>query len=132
MKPTNLKLYNEIKERIYKEQPKHSLYRSARIIREYKKEGGIFEGEKSNNINQWFNEKWISLNDYINDKIIPCGSDKVNKEYYPLCRPLKIAQKMTKPQILKLLKEKDKLKEKPLQTEKILKTKRFNINKENK
>ncbi len=36
-KPTDPKLYQKIKEKIYKEQPKHSAYRSGRLVSEYKR-----------------------------------------------------------------------------------------------
>ena len=35
--PTNMKLYNQVKEEIYKKYPKHSAYRSGLLVQEYKK-----------------------------------------------------------------------------------------------
>ncbi|HEY9705367.1 MAG TPA: DUF5872 domain-containing protein [Allocoleopsis sp.] len=129
--PKDKDLYNEIKEQIYKEQPKHSLYRSARIQKEYQERGGTYEDEPlpEMNIKKWFNQNWISLNDYLRDKTVPCGSTDTEKLYneYPLCRAEAIAEKLTKPQIKLMIKEKNKLKNKPLKTETIIKSKRLNI-----
>jgi hypothetical protein len=132
-KPADPELYQEVKEEIYKEQPKHSLYRSARIQKEYQEKGGEYLGSKTDGIPKWFNEKWISLNDYIRGEILPCGSSNTEKKYdeYPLCRPLNIAKKLGKENIKKMIKEKDKLKEKTLTTAKVLKTDKFNINDKN-
>jgi DNA adenine methylase len=47
-----------------------------------------------------------------------------------LCRPLKIAKKLGRPKILEMLKVKDDLKEKPLITEKLFNTDKFNIQKD--
>ena len=82
------------------------------------------------NIKRWFEQNWISLNDYYHNKsIVPCGSsdtkDKFNE--YPLCRPLAIAESLTKEQMKKMIDEKNKLGNKSLITEKLLKTKKFNI-----
>jgi hypothetical protein len=130
-KPINQELYNEIKEKVYKEQPKHSLYRSARIQKEYKERGGTYDDEElpEMNIEKWFNQKWISLNDFLRDKQVPCGSVDTEKLYseYPLCRPLAIAQELTKPQIKEMIKEKTKIKSKPLKTAKVIGSKRLNI-----
>jgi hypothetical protein len=130
--PTNKKLYEKIKSEVYEDQPKHSLYRSARIAKEYKKAGGEYEEDDKKpdmNINKWFNQRWISINDFVRGKIIRCGASDTQKKYreYPLCRPLKIAELLTKQQMKKLIKEKDKLKEKPLLTKKVLDTDKYNI-----
>lgn len=127
-KPLNQELYNEIKEKVYREQPRHSLYRSARIQKEYKERGGTYDDEELPNMNikKWFKQQWISLNDYLNDNIVPCGNSKI-EDSYPLCRPLAIAEKLTKPEIREMIKEKQKLKSKPLKTEKIIGSKRLNI-----
>lgn len=128
-KPEDLNLYNDIKKEIYTKNPKHSLYRSAQIVKEYKKQGGEFENEDNNNkmnIPLWLKQKWITLNDYLKGNIVPCGQSKIENEY-PLCRPLEIAKKLNKTQIKKMIKEKQELQEKPLITKKILKTDKFNI-----
>lgn len=161
--PVDKILYDKIKKRIYKEQPNHSLYRSARIVKEYKKAGGEYEyvkkskssrssknNSKNNSVNRsiknnkskskskskkemniplWFNQKWISINDYIRGNIKPCGSTDTFVLYkeYPLCRPLQIAKSLSNKELKKMINEKNKLKKKPLITQKILGTDKFNI-----
>jgi hypothetical protein len=130
-KPTNIKLYNKIKEEVYKKNPKHSLFRSALIVKLYKNLNGKYEGESPKmNINKWFKQNWVSIPDYYYEgKIIPCGSSNTESKYgtYPLCRPLKIVKSLERPQLKKMIEEKNKLKEKPLKTKKVLGTDKFNI-----
>jgi site-specific DNA-cytosine methylase len=130
-KPKDIKLYESIKEKVYEEQPKHSLYRSARIAKEYKKAGGEYtnDDKPKMNINKWFNQKWISLNDSLRGDSIPPRNSYTQKKYdeYPLCRPLAIAELLTKTQMKKMIKEKNKLEEKQLITKKVLDNDKFNI-----
>ena len=131
-KPTNQKLYNEIKKRIYYENPKHSLFRSALLVKEYKDKGGEYDDESKPdmNINKWFEQNWISLNDYYHNKSkVPCGSSNTEMKFneYPLCRPLKIAESLTQEQMKKMIDEKNKLGKKHLITKDILGTDEFNI-----
>lgn len=131
-KPINEKLYNEVKEEIYKKYPKHSLFRSAMIVKEYKKRGGKYKSDNKNNkldIKKWFKQKWISLNDYLRGDIIKCGDSDTKKKFneYPLCRPQKIAEMLTDEQIKKMIKKKNKLKEKQLKTEEVLGDNKFNV-----
>ena len=131
-KPENMKLYNQVKNEIIKSQPKHSLFRSARIQKEYKSKNGTYTNDKPENtgIKGWMKSEWISLNDFFHDgNIVPCGSSNTEQKYgeYPLCRPLEIAKKLGRKQILTMIEAKDILKEKPLKTEKVLHTKKYNI-----
>lgn len=135
--PKNKKLYEQVKKKVYEEIPKHSLYRSAIIQKEYQKQGGTYTKTKSDNnkmnIEKWFKQDWISLNDYVRGNIVACGANNAKKyNEYPLCRPKAIAEQLTKTQIKKMIKEKTKIKEKPLKTEKVLKTKKYNIKPTNK
>jgi hypothetical protein len=134
-RPKNKKLYDTIKDKVYKDQPKHSLFRSARIQKEYKDAGGTYIGDKPGDkggLKGWFDAKWISANDYVRGDIVPCGSARTEENYgeYPLCRPLKTAKKLGKEKLEKMIKVKDDLEEKPLLTEKVLGTKRYNVTKE--
>jgi len=87
--PTNKKLYEQVKkEADAKFLAPTSAYKSAWIIREYKKRNGTFENPKpkdnSTGLKRWFREKWVDLNRPGE----ACGrksSDLTNK--YPLCRP---------------------------------------------
>jgi hypothetical protein len=58
--PKNKKLYDEVKEEIYKKYPKHSAYRSGLLVQEYKRRGGTYDGEEkqTEGLNRWFAEKW--------------------------------------------------------------------------
>jgi len=129
--PTNKMLYDAVKKDIYEKYPKHSLFRSALIVKKYKELGGEYkEKKKESKLDKWFNEKWISVNDYHYDKkIIPCGSSDTKAKFnqYPLCRPLEIVKKLSHNQMQKLMDEKNKLGKKHLITEKVLKTKKFNV-----
>jgi len=129
--PANKQLYEKVKNEVYKKYPKHSLYRSALMVKLYKAEGGTYkDGEpKEMNIKKWFKQNWISLNDWLRGQEVKCGNSDTQKKYneYPLCRPKAIAEKLSKPQIIDMIKEKNKLKEKPLKTEKVIKSKKLNI-----
>jgi len=127
--PKDKKLYDEIKEEIYAKNPKHSLFRSAQIAKEYKRRGGEWETKKTDfGIRKWFKQQWVTLNDlYHKNQIVPCGSSDTIEKYgeYPLCRPLELAKKIGKEKIGKMLSKKKG--PEPLQTKKILGTDRFNI-----
>lgn len=58
--PKNKKLYEKVKKEIYKKIPKHSAYRSGLIVKEYKKRGGTYIGDKPINkgLDRWFKEDW--------------------------------------------------------------------------
>lgn len=136
--PKDKKLYDKIKKKIYEDIPKHSLYRSAIIQKEYKKQGGEYIKKKSNNenmnIKKWFKQDWLSINDYVRGKKnIECGNNNASKySEYPLCRPRSIIELLNIDQLKKMINEKNKLKNKPLKTEKILNTKKYNIKSTNK
>ena len=129
--PTNKILYDAVKKDTYEKYPKHSLFRSALIVKKYKELGGTYKEKKQESkIDKWFNQKWISVNDYSHNKaIVPCGSSDTKAKFnqYPLCRPLEIVKKLSDAQIEKMIDEKNKLGKKHLITEKVLKTKKFNI-----
>ena len=68
--PTDEKLYNTVKKKIYKEQPKHSAYRSGKVVKEYKKRftkkygkrKSPYKGKqtKKRGLSRWFSEKWVN------------------------------------------------------------------------
>lgn len=127
--PSNMELYNKVKKDVYKRIPKHSLYRSAIIQKEYQDKGGEYKGQKEDDIGKWMAQKWISLNDYVRGDIVKCGQSNTQEKFkeYPLCRPLAIAKKLNKNQIKKMIIEKNKLEEKQLKTADILGTDKYNI-----
>ena len=53
MKPSDSKLYNKIKKRIYKKNPIHSAYRSGLLVKTYKKQ----YAKKYGNVNFLIREK---------------------------------------------------------------------------
>jgi serine/threonine protein kinase len=106
---------------------KSGIYRSSWIVREYKKRGGKYIGNKPKNsgLKRWYKEKWVDLNRPIKDKsgkIIDyekCGrTDTISLSKYPVCRPSKRINKKTpktytelnKKSISKAKKEKSKVK----------------------
>jgi hypothetical protein len=127
--PSNPDLYEKIKQEVYKENPTHSLFRSAQVVKRYKEAGGTYVGGKtSDGIRNWFKSNWISVNDlYHANKIVPCGSSDTEKKYgeYPLCRPEEIAKKLSKDAMRKMIERKDKLKHDTLVTEKVLHTDKY-------
>jgi hypothetical protein len=66
MTPTNQKLYDTIKIKIYKKYPKHSAYRSGLLVKAYKKAfkgpGQPYKGKKPKvtGLTRWFKEDWKS------------------------------------------------------------------------
>jgi hypothetical protein len=129
--PTDAKLYDKVKKYVYGKMPKHSLYRSAHIQKLYKEMGGTYTGKQENNIKGWMTEEWLNLNDFVRGKITKCGEGDTMKQYgeYKLCRPRKIAEQIPKSDIKLMIKEKNKIKNKPLLTSKILGTTKYNIKK---
>ena len=81
------KLYLEVKKEIVKKMPKSSAYRSGLIVKEYKKRGGSYRGQKKGGgLTSWFQkEKWVNVLEYLNGKIVRCSSDKYDAS---ACRPL--------------------------------------------
>ena len=72
--PTNKKLYEEVKEEIYKKYPNHSAYRSGLLVQEYKRRGGTYEGteKQTEGLNRWMKEQWTNQRGEIGYK---CKSD---------------------------------------------------------
>lgn len=128
--PEDKKLYEKIKSKVYSEYPKHSAYRSMMIVKKYKDAGGKYKDGGEKKTTKWLGQKWSSVNDYYHDdKIVKCGNSNTEEKFneYPLCRPLSIIEKLSKPQMKVLIDEKNKLKEKHLSTSNLLKTNKFNI-----
>ena len=59
-RPANQELYDKVKKEIYAKHPKHSAYRSALLVKEYKQRGGRYKGTKDSKqgLARWFDEKW--------------------------------------------------------------------------
>lgn len=109
--PTNLKLYNQVKNEVklkFKKWP--SAYASGFLVQEYKKRGGTYKlksqsktktqstkrsRSKINPLSRWYKEQWIDVC-HLPD-IVPCGRETTGKDNrdYPYCRPLKKINKNT-------------------------------------
>lgn len=83
----NKELYEKVKKEITAKMPKSSAYRSGLIVREYKKRGGTYKGEKKGGgLTSWFEkEKWVNVEQFLKGKIIPCSSRDFDTS---ACRPL--------------------------------------------
>jgi hypothetical protein len=68
-----------------------SAYKSAWIVAEYKRRGGVYiEDNAPRGLTRWFKEKWVDLERPSNDGKThqPCGRRRATtKGTYPLCRP---------------------------------------------
>ena len=79
-KPSNINLYNKIKQEAESIYIKPSAYKSGWIVKEYKRRGGKYKGTKTDNgLTRWFLEDW---------------KDVGNKDY-PVYRPTKRINKET-------------------------------------
>lgn len=67
--PKDQKLYDKIKEEVYKKYPIHSAYRSGLLVKSYKEayekkyqSKDAYQGRKEGNepLTNWFNEKWLN------------------------------------------------------------------------
>lgn len=122
--PLNKELYDKIKEDIYTKYPKHSIYRSMMISREYQKSGGKYKDKKPkiSLTEQWLNDKWVSANDWLHNKeLILCGSSNTQKKFneYPLCYTKKRLMTFTDEELRTLIKNKNILHSKHLMTKKM-------------
>lgn len=79
--PINQKLYDEVKKEADNKYKKPSAYKSSWIVKEYKKRGGTYSGEKTKDgLTRWHKEQWESIS-------------KPNE--YPVYRPTKKISKDT-------------------------------------
>lgn len=129
-KPADQALYQRVKaEADRKFLAPTSIYKSAWIVAEYKRRGGLYEQSRQKNqgLTRWFNEEWVNLNRPIKDKTgkvvryEECGrKEATTKGTYPLCRPLhritkdtpKTLSELSVKSVEKAKKEKQKVKEK--------------------
>jgi len=100
-KPLDMNLYNKVKniaKKKFKVWP--SAYASGWMVKEYKRRGGSYSGQKSDKgLQRWFREEWINVCEL--PKKVKCGRPNTNlknwKRDYPYCRPIyKITHKTPK------------------------------------
>jgi hypothetical protein len=67
--PTDRALYQQVKARIYNQNPTHSAYRSGMMVKAYKKDFGKKYGSsrspyigqrREGSLSRWFKEKWVN------------------------------------------------------------------------
>ena len=60
--PLDMKLYNEIKDRVWKMYEKSSAYRSGMLVKLYREAGGKYSGDKDKDdgLSRWYRERWMS------------------------------------------------------------------------
>lgn len=67
-----------------------SAYRSMAIVRDYKRHGGKYTGDRPSvrnrpsGVTKWLREQWIVVSDFLRGKVTPCGSTKRRSH---ACRP---------------------------------------------
>jgi hypothetical protein len=98
--PRDPELYEEVKQKVIRDQPQTSVYRSMRIQKEYKEAYALQHGEKgdpyvgrnfskSRGTERWLDEEWINVRTWIETgKRVPCGST-ASTGRYATCRPWK-------------------------------------------
>ena len=103
--PAKKKLYEKVKDEIYKKYPKHSAYRSGLLVKSYKEAGGVYKGKKKEDegLSRWFDEKWSNQRGGT-------GYKHSNDVYRPTVRVNKNTpttfKELTKEQIKNAMKEK--------------------------
>ena len=92
MTPLNITLYNSVKskaKRKFKVWP--SAYASGWLVKEYKRLGGKYKGDKSRSkstgLGRWYAEKWVDVCKL--PRRVSCGRKKSSRRGYPYCRPSK-------------------------------------------
>lgn len=97
---TNPKLYKQVKADADKKfLAPTSVYKSAWIVAEYKRRGGVYEDDGAKRgLTQWFKEEWVDLERPKKDKkgYEACGRPVASaRGTYPACRPSKRVAKDT-------------------------------------
>jgi hypothetical protein len=85
-KPNNPELYEEVKKKVIQRYTnKRSPFVSGAIVKEYKREGGTFTGNRDNTkLRRWFKEKWVNVNPIVGKE----------KDQYAFFRPtVKVSDK---------------------------------------
>jgi len=125
----NKNLYKKAKTEADKVYKRPSAYKSMFISKKYKELGGKYKNNSINNskLDIWRSEKWMSVKDYLEGKIIPCGSPSIGRN---ACRPTVKINKDTPLTIQELIKKHGKTKLKEIVNKKIKNMdKRINWNK---
>jgi hypothetical protein len=126
-------LYAKVSEKIRKEQPKNSAYRSMRISTTYEKEfhkkhpnQNAFVGKntRKKGIRRWIDEEWINVGHYMKTgERIPCGTTAETGSY-SACRPWKRITKETPKTLKGLITSKKNVIRKNVATKRIVKSRK--------
>lgn len=111
----NSKEYKRAKQEADEVYEKHSAYKSMFITKRYMELTNKKLPSTSSSTRRWLDEKWISVGDYLDGKIVACGSSAVNSG----CRPLIRITKDTPITIEEVIKKHGKRKIRTLSNKKI-------------
>ena len=120
--PINKVLYASVKrEANQKFLAPTSAYKSGWIVKEYKRRGGTYSGQRSKGLlKRWFDEKWVNITQPPGAVARQCGRSRAStKGRYPVCRPSRritqgtptTTKELTKSQILSAIRRKQKVKQ---------------------
>lgn len=105
----NKKLYQKAINTVYPRYKRPSAYRSMALQKEYMKLGGKYKEPKKepkmSKLERWRKEKWVSVKDYLEGKIINCGDDQIGNN---ACRPTKRVDSKTPITIQEVIKKHSK------------------------
>lgn len=88
-------IYKTIKKEADEKFKNHGIYKSSWIVREYKKRGGIFKGDKpskNQGLKRWYQEEWVRIGPNGKPTKKSCGrsSEEMKTNVKKgLCRPIK-------------------------------------------
>lgn len=114
--PVNKALYSRVKQEANRKfLAPTSAYKSGWIVKEYKRRGGRYTGQRSKGLlKRWFDEKWVNVSG------VPCGRSRATtKGRYPVCRPSirvtsgtpRTLSELTKSQIKSAIRKKQRVKQ---------------------
>ena len=120
--PVNIYLYQKVKKEANRKfMAPTSAYKSGWIVREYKRRGGTYTGQRSKGLlKRWFDEKWVDVTQPQGVVARGCGRSRAStKGMYPVCRPSirvtkgtpRTLKELSRLQILNAIKRKQKVKQ---------------------
>jgi hypothetical protein len=122
--PTDMKLYNETKDKVDKIYDKPSAYRSMAYtrfyLRAYREKYGndkkAYKGKKPGELEKWRRDKWLDVRSFVDTPKDPkaCGSIEYGKDEYPLCMPESKLKRYSKNELITFLNRKAELGKKRL------------------
>jgi hypothetical protein len=128
--PTDMKLYNETKDKVDKIYDKPSAYRSMAYtrfyLRAYREKYGndkkAYKGKKPGELEKWRRDKWLDVRSFVDTPKDPkaCGSIEYGKDEYPLCMPESKLKRYSKNELITFLNRKAELGKKRLVKESFL------------